>query len=210
MRQIDWKIRLMAVVGILAAGIGLSAPARSQTIVDEWATVKAPPPPEVKPVTIDPKVTALLMLDFVKQFCGRTPRCVASLPKVQRLLTQARAHGVQVIYSLGTTVADIYPEVAPAGGEPVITYGPNKFRNTDLENILKEKGISTVIVVGTLAEGAALNTAAAAALRGFKVIIPLDGVSSTAYAEQYTAWHLSNAPRIGPQTTMTRIDLVGY
>ena len=189
--------------------------ATAQTIVDEWASVKVPPAPELKPVKIEPKETALLMLDFVKQICSPQvrPRCVASLPKVQRLLTQARAKGVQVIYSFaaGTTMADTWPEVAPAAGEPAVQSGPDKFLNTDLEKILKEKGIKTVVVVGTAAEGAALNTAAGSALRGFKVIVPVDGVSSSSiYAEQYTAWHLANAPRIGPQVTLTRIDLVGF
>ena len=211
MRQVDKKFRLMAIVGVLAVGVGLSTPALSQTLVDEWAGVKAPPPPELKPVTIDPKVTALLMLDLVKPFCGPRPRCGASLPAVQRLLTQARAKGVQVVYTLGTKVADIYPELAPVAGEHVVTSGPDKFLNTDLEKVLKEKGIKVVIAVGTAAEGAVLHTAAGAALRGLKVIVPLDGMSSlTTYAEQYTAWHLTNAPRLGAQTTLTRIDLIGY
>lgn len=203
------------VLGVLAVGVGLSTPALGQTIVDEWATVKAPPPPELKPVTIDPKVTALLMLDLVKQTCNpqTRPRCVASVPKVQRLLTQARAKGVPVIYSLtpGRSVADILPELAPVGGEPVVTSGPDKFVNPDMEKILKEKGMKAVIVVGTAAEGAALHTGAGSALRGFKVVVPVDGVSSaTTYAEQYTAWHLANAPVIGPQVTLTRIDLIQY
>src|SRR3990172_8039260 len=211
MRQVDKKFRLMAIVGVLAVGAGLSTPALSQTLVDEWAGVRAPPPPELKPVTIDPKVTALLMLDLVKPFCGPRPRCGASLPAVQRLLTQARAKGVQVVYTLGTKVADIYPELAPVAGEHVVTSGPDKFLNTDLEKVLKEKGIKVVIAVGTAAEGAVLHTAAGAALRGLKVIVPLDGMSSlTTYAEQYTAWHLTNAPRLGAQTTLTRIDLIGY
>jgi nicotinamidase-related amidase len=154
------------------------------------------------------------MLDFVKQICSpqARPRCVASLPKVQHLLTQARSKGVQVIYSLaGQSVGDIWPEVAPVAGEPAVSSGPDKYLNTDLEKILKEKGIKTVIVVGTAAEGAALATAAGSALRGLKVIVPVDGVSSsTTYAEQYTAWHLANAPRIGAQVTLTKIDLIGY
>jgi nicotinamidase-related amidase len=200
---------------VLGLAFWLAATAASaQTIVDEWATVKAPPAPELRPVTIDPKTTALLMLDFVKQICSpqARPRCVASLPRVQRLLTQARAKGVQVVHSLaGQSVADIWPEVAPVQGEPAVSSGPDKYMNTDLEKILKEKGIKTVIVAGTAAEGAALNTAAGSALRGFKVIVPVDGVSSsTTYAEQYTAWHLANAPRIGARVTLTRIDLIAY
>jgi nicotinamidase-related amidase len=92
-----------------------------------------------------------------------------------------------------------------------VSSGPNKFLNTDLEKILAERGVKTVIVVGTAAEGAVLNTGAHAALRGMKVILPVDGLSSsTTYAEQYTVWHLANAPRIGPQTTVTRSDMVSF
>jgi hypothetical protein len=67
-----------------------SAFAQAKDVVDEWASVKAPPATELKAVTIDPKGTALLMLDFVKQICNaeRTPRCTASIPKIQNLLTQ--------------------------------------------------------------------------------------------------------------------------
>lgn len=192
-----------------------ATPAFAQTIVDEWATVKVPPAPELKPVTIDPKVTALLMLDFVKQICNQQarPRCVASIPKVRGLLTQARAKGVAVVYSLGAgaSVTDIWTEVAPLGGEPAVSSGPDKFLRTDLEKILKEKGIKTVIAVGTAAHGAVLYTSSGAALRGLKVIVPVDGMSAeSTYAEQYTAWHLVNAPRVAAQVTLTRIDLIQY
>ena len=72
-------------------------------------------------------------------------------------------------------------------------------------------GDHRLIVVGTASEGAVLNTGAHAALTGYRVVVPVDGSSSfTAYAEQYTVWHLANAPRIGPQVTPTRSDLVGY
>jgi len=109
------------------------------------------------------------------------------------------------------TAADILPGVAARPGEPIVSSGPNKFLNTALETILKERGVKTVIVVGTAAEGAVLNTASEAALRGFRVIAPVDGASSAnLYAEQYTAWHLANSPRIGTQVTLTRSDLVGF
>lgn len=215
MRRVERRMPLGVVavtLGVLAVGAGFTPLALGQTIVDEWGSVKAPPPPELKPVTINPKETALLMLDFVKQICGPRPRCVASLPRMQSLLNQAREKGVHVVHSLaGQTVADILPDVALRAGEPFVSSGPNKFLNTDLEKILKEKGVKTVIVVGTAAEGAVLNTGAGAALRGFKVIVPVDGVSSsTTYAEQYTAWHLANSPRVGPQVTLTRTELIGY
>ena len=187
----------------------------AQTIVDEWNAVKAPPAPELKPVKIDPKVTALLLLDFNKQTCNaeRRPRCIASIPKVQKLLTQAREKGVSVIYSLstGATTGDIAKELAPLAGEPAVLSGPDKFTGTDLEKILKEKGIKTVIVTGTAAHGAVLYTASGAALRGMQVIIPVDGMSADiTYAEQYTAWHLANVPRVSSAVVITKIDLIGF
>lgn len=212
------KQLLIFVCGLaMAACLAVAATPLSstaQTIVDEWNTVKAPPAPELKSVTIDPRVTALLILDIQKQNCNmeRRPRCVASVPKIQGLLARTRAKGVSVIYSLGAgTAADIYQEVAPLGGEPVVTSGPDKFLGTDLEEILKERRITTVIVTGTAAHGAVIYTASGAALRGFKVIVPVEGMSAeNTYAEQYTAWHLANAPRVGAQVTLTRMDMIQY
>lgn len=187
--------------------------AHAQTIIDEWATVKVPPAPELKPVKVDAKETALLLLDFTKQNCSPRPRCVASLPKVQRLLEQARKANLTVIYSLAPNqqIGDVLPEVAPRGGEASVMSGPDKFLNTELDKLLKDKAIKTVIVTGTSAEGAVLNTAAAAALRGYRVVAPVDGASSAnPFGEQYTAWHLVNAPRIGAQVTLTKIEMVGF
>ena len=40
----------------LAAAVGLGASSlRAASIIDEWASVKAPPAPELKPVTVDPE-----------------------------------------------------------------------------------------------------------------------------------------------------------
>ena len=189
--------------------------ASAQTIVDEWASVKPPPAPALKPVTLDPKTTALLVLDFVKQSCNneRRPRCVASIPKVQGLLNQARSKGVSVVFSHTptTTPADILKEVAPLDGEPLVKAMAQKFLGTDLEKILKDKGIKTVVVVGTAAHGAVLLTGSEAALRGYRVIVPVDGMSSeNTYFEQYTAYHLANAPGVGQNVTLTRIDMIKY
>jgi nicotinamidase-related amidase len=183
------------------------------TIVDEWNTVKVPQPPELKGVHVDPKVTALLILDIQTQNCNveRRPRCVASVPKIKKLLTEARTKGMSVVYSLTRTasISDVINDVAPLEGEPVVQSGPDKFFGTDLEKILAERNIESVIVVGTAAHGAVLHTATGAALRGLGVIVPVDGMSaSELYPEQYTAWHLANAPASQKQTTITRIDLI--
>jgi len=206
--------KCLILVIILAAAFEVFAQAGSQkTIIDEWTDVKVPSRPELTPVTVEPKVTALLVLDIQKNNCNRQrrPRCTASVPKIRSMIARARANGLAVVYSLtsSASVADIRKEVRPLGNEPIVKSGVDKFFNTKLEEILRGRGIRDVIVVGTSAHGAVLHTAAGAAMRGFNVIVPVDGISaSNAYAEQYTAWHLANAPGSRKRTTLTQIKLI--
>ena len=205
-----------ATVGVLAPG-SVSA----QTIIDDWAKVKPPAPPELKPVTVDVRDTALLLLDFngaqdpTKGPCNKNtkPRCLASIPVVRKLLAEARAKGMLTVYSLAgnNTVADIATDIAPRATDPWVKSGPDKFVGTDLAKILADKGIKTLIVTGTASEGAVLDTATDAALKGMNIIVPVDGMSSTElYAEQYVAWHLTHAPGVAPRVTLTKIDMIKF
>jgi nicotinamidase-related amidase len=201
--------------------------AQAQTVIDEWAGVQIPPPPELKKITVEPQTTALLVMGFVRDSCNtrRRPRCAATIPAVAKLLAGARTHGVFIMHSVPSTNPGgdyIVKELVPLPGEGIIPpNGPNKFLPVDpefpqfadfsLDKILKEKGIKTVITVGTQVQTAVLHTAAEAALRGYKVIVPVDGMSGdSAYPEQYTAWHLANTQRVMQHITLTRVDLIGY
>jgi nicotinamidase-related amidase len=203
------------VLGIAAAGFFLvgSGSVRAD-IIDEWAGVKAPPVPELKQVTVDPQTTALLMLDFVKASCGSRPRCVATLPAVKELLGNARRANVPVIFSFfGTnTGADmIDPDLAPKPGEPSVTSFADKFLNTNLEELLKQRGIKTVIAVGVAATGAILSTGSGAALRGYNVVVPVDGISDgDTYKEQYVTFQLPNGPTYGQKVTLTRVKMMKF
>jgi isochorismate hydrolase len=204
------KRNLIAAAAMMTA---LMLPAQAANIMDEWASMKAPPPPTLKPVTVDAKTTALLMLDFMNQNCGKRPRCLESIPAMKKLLGEARAHKVAVVYSIiaNTTTADVIKDVAPQADEPHVQAGPDKFLKTDLEKILKDKGITTVIVTGTAANGAVLFTAAGAAFRGMNVIVPVDGMSSiNAYADYSTAFTFGDAPLLSPKTTLTKIDMIKF
>jgi nicotinamidase-related amidase len=203
-----------AIVGLLST---VSAGAHAQTVIEEWSTAKLPAPPALKPATIVPNETALLVMDFTKQTCTneRRPRCARSVAKVLNLVTQARGKGAFIVYSVavpGSVPSDILPELTPAAGEPVLPpLGPDKFIASDLEKTLKDKGIKAVVAMGTQAQTSVLHTAGAAALRGFKVIVPVDGMSADdVFPELYTAWHLATAARISPQVTLTKFDLIGF
>jgi nicotinamidase-related amidase len=203
---------------VVALAVALTSNiAKSQTIIDDWYQAKLPPPPELKPVTLDPKVTALLVMDFTVQTCTpeKRKRCADSVPKVKKLVEQARGKGALMIYSVavpGSVPGDVLKELAPAPGEQVLPpLGPDKFINSDLDKTLKDKGITTVVAMGTQAQTSVLHTGGEAALRGFKVIVPVDAMSSDdLFPELYTAWHLAHAARISDQVTLTRLDMIGF
>lgn len=198
--------------------IAFAASSLSADILNDWDNVKAPPKPELKEVTVDPSTTALLIMDLMKQNCGARPRCVATIPNVKRLHDEARKAGVMVWYSLvGGAKADpsgiIDQSFAPKEGEWARTAGPDKFMGTDLEEKLKAKGIKTAIICGTSFQGVGIGTGSGLAQRGYKVIVPIDCLSSEdIYNEQYAAWHLyKGGPAVVTMnSTLTRSAMVKF
>jgi nicotinamidase-related amidase len=215
---------LLLLIAFVMVVVG-SAASRAETIIDEWQSVKAPPPPKLQSVTLDPKTTALLIIDIIKQTCNmeRRPRCVAMLPKVQKLLGEARAKDVFVIYALFPSpspatfpdpkISDYVPELAPKGNEPVVTAFVDKFqlagKDTGLEKLLKDKGIKTLVPVGIASHNGVLFTSVMAALRGFNVVVPVDGMAgNNAYEDQLTAYTLTSS--IVYKVTLTSIDMLKF
>lgn len=210
-------MKFAAVIAAFAVVASLAAPARAQSVIEEWAEAKLPPPPALKPASLDAKETALLVMDFTNQTCTkeRRLRCWNTVPGVAKLIAAARDKGALIIFSVAvpnSTAADILKELAPTPGEQVLPpLGPDKFINSDLEKTLKDRGIKTVIALGTQAQTSVLHTGGEAALRGFKVVVPVDGMSADdPWPEAYTAWHLANASRIAPQVTMTKLDMIKF
>jgi nicotinamidase-related amidase len=205
-----------------AAGTLLIALLGSPSIADvisDWSTAVAPPPPELKEVTVDPATTALLFLDIMKAGCTARPRCVAAVPNMKRLHDAARAHNMVVWYSLvgsngKATPDDIMdPALKPRAGEWYRQGGPDKFLGSTLEATLKQAGIKTVIVCGNSFQGATVGTASGAAQRDYKVIIPVDcSAGEDVYHEQYAAFHLAKGGPVGvtSNVTLTRSTMIKF
>jgi nicotinamidase-related amidase len=208
-----------AAAAALTILIAFAASSFAADILDDWATAKAPPPPELKPVTVDGSTTALLILDMMKANCGARPRCVATVPTVKKLHDEARKAGMMVWYSfvgsngMATTADQIDPGSTAKDGEWVRQNGPDKFIGSNLEEKLKTRGIKTVIVCGTSFQGVGIGTGGGAAQRGYKVIIPIDCLSSEdTYMEQYAAFHLFKGGPAGvtSQVTLTRAAMLKF
>ena len=162
---------------------------------------------------------ALPDLDINSAVCPPRPACLASVPAIQRLLAKARAANVFVAYST-TAGADILPDVAPRSGDPVVTARADKFYNTDLDQILKDRGIQTVVLVGAAANGAVLYTTFGAAERGYTVVVATDGISSgpdfDTFLAEYQVLNMpgfanaSNNPLQPQAATLSRGDLLSF
>ena len=176
MKRIPGWLRLCVVVMPFAAAFYLAAPAFAADIIADWPGLQMPPPPQLKPVTVDPKTTALFLFDFMNTNCNTQdrPRCVEAVPKLKALMDKARAAGMLVAYTLPGGGKSVDPGIAPHDGEVVDQKqgGPDKFIGSDLDQPLKDRGIKTVILCGTSAQG--VGTGAGAAQRGYYVAYPVD------------------------------------
>jgi nicotinamidase-related amidase len=199
---------------VLVSGLNSSA-ARAQDILQEWATIKPPPPPEIKAVALDAKKTALMVMDFNQKSCTpeQRARCAAALPKVQKLLAAVRPKGMIVVhtYTPNMQPSDLSKEVAPVAGERVLRTRGDKFQGSDLEKSLKDQGITTLLLVGTSGNGAVLFTAIRGSQLGFKIVVPIDAMpADSAYQEQFAIWEIANAPTVREVSTLTKLDMLTF
>ncbi len=207
-------VRRSVVAAALATASALCAAQDASTI---------PPVPAPAAVTLDAKSSALLVLDISSTICQPNPSCSATLPAIGALLEKARIAGVPVLYSTTHSAKGPTPliaSVAPKTGEPVVTARADKFIDTNLEELLRQRKASTLVIVGTAANGAVLYTAFHANARGFTVVVAEDGISSPVPVNTTLARYqllnqpgftnAANKPLTANMVTLSRGDLVTF
>ena len=143
--------------------------------------------------------------DFVQEGAPiEIPRARAMVPRLNRLLDVCRAHQLPVIYIhhvirggdidagrladhheairnnkaiiAGTSNVEIYEGLKPHPGDLVVAKPRySAFYGTDLEAILRSKGIDTLIISGTVTNVCCESTTRDAFSRDYKVIFLSDG-----------------------------------
>jgi len=213
MRVIRQALLLCALASAMCAG-----PAAAQSGGNSGVVI--PPVPEPVPVSVKASNTALIVLDLVDPICTREPRCMEKmLAPATSLLVRARSAGMFVLYGTrGPTLSKWLPDVAPAAGEVVIqSYAQDRFYNTDLDKILREKGITTLILMGWKVSGSVTYTSVGATARNYTVVVPVDAsMATTDYETAVGIFQILNQADSNPTnqplktkaTTLSRTDLI--
>jgi nicotinamidase-related amidase len=206
--------RVLGLLALLAIASACTAPAATPSPTPPQATTAAPtaaatastspaPNPNLAPalpapvaVTLDPKSTALVVLDIINPTCSARPACNDSIPAIQALIKKARDASVPVVYTNTAAANAIVPQVAPAAGDvTVVPTNADKFNNPDFDATFKAKKVTTLLLVGTRANGAVLYTAFEANVRGYTVAVAVDGISGSIPFETTVAeWQMLNQP----------------
>ncbi|MGR4889457.1 cysteine hydrolase family protein [Sphingopyxis sp. LARHCG72] len=139
---------------------------------------------------------AIIVIDLQNEYwpTGNVPLegVDAAAANAARVLDKTRADGgfiVHVqhlsgdpsmpIFQPGSEGAEINAAVRPAEGEPLVQkYYPNAFRDTGLKQILDEKGVKDVVIVGAMSHMCVAATARAAADFGYGVTVLHDACAT--------------------------------
>ncbi len=146
----------------------------------EKAKPKLPVP---KPVSLDAKTTALLVLDLSNRCKDPKQVCSLLVPRVKSFMEKARAAKVLIAYTVsagekGTPHGGVWDGFGALPDEPVLYPDAfDKFVGGELLSLLKGRGIKTVILTGASTNNCILFTATTAAkMHRYNVVIPYDGV----------------------------------
>jgi nicotinamidase-related amidase len=185
-------------------------------------TVQMPPSPEPVAVVLKPATTAVLVSDMIDPTCKTQPKCTGTMvPAIAALLAQARKAGVMVVHATRAgNAAKFLPETAPAPGDPVIpSFAQDRFYNSKLDETLKAKGITTLVLTGWKISGSVLYTSIGATLRDYTVVIPKDAsLAGPDYEETIGIFQIlnqssanaANEPLKAKASTLSRTDIISF
>jgi len=196
-------------------------------------SVKLPEIEVVEELRLDPRRSALLVVDMQNDFVdprGKlyVPTAPATVPAIRNLITKARDAGVPVIFTqdwhfpndpefaiwgehcvMNTWGAEIVEPLKPLPDDIVIRkHRYDAFFGTSLDYVLRHVvKADTLIVTGTVANICVLHTAGSAAINWYKVVLPIDGISALEEFDYYVALRQVSFLYRG---TITKTDAISF
>ena len=163
-------------------------------------------------MTVFKEKSALLIVDMVHDFVDPegtlyVPAARGIIGNIRELAAQAREAGVPVIYVndshepddsefekwpphsiTGSAGSRIIPELEPRPGDHIL--GKKRysaFFQTELDELLKRLGVNHLVITGTVTNFCVFATALDAAMRGYDITVPRDGVAALSDEDQEVA-----------------------
>jgi nicotinamidase-related amidase len=161
-----------------------------------------PNKPIPQEVTVDPKSTALLVLDLNARCENPEEPCYKLIEPVAKFLARARQAKMFIVYTVadryrGTPEARMPHAFKQQPDEPVIFPAAfDKFYSGELQPMLQARGIKIVIVCGASSNQAVMYTATAAVRPfGYEAVIPVDGLIARGdYEHEFTLHQFTILP----------------
>lgn len=155
--------------------------------------------------------TAVVVVDMINDFVTgalKSERALKIIPNVKRLLDFVRRERIPIIYAsdahlpnvdkefgvwpphavAGSWGAQIVNELKPKKGDYTIQKRKySAFQGTDLDQLLRDLKVDTLIMVGLVTDICIQHTAADAFFRGYRIIVPQDCVEASSAQVQRVA-----------------------
>lgn len=171
--------------------------------------------------------TAVIVIDMINDFVTgvfKSDRAAKIIPNIKALLDYTRKQKVPIVYATDAHLPDVDPEfdvwgshavAGSRGAEIIDELKPHKgdfrvlkrkysaFQGTDLDQLLRELKIDTVILTGVVTDICIQHTAADAFFRGYKIIVPRDCVEAVdAKTQEEALRYIKKA--YGPEITTSK------
>jgi len=165
-----------------------------------------------RPLVVEPQATAVLVIDMLNDFCERegvlgNPQALALCDNQNRILAAVRDKAGTVVFvneqhrtNLAPTRAFaqqmthtyentwgaevVEPLTAGEGDLSVIKRRYSGFFQSDLDLVLRDRVVRTVVLLGVLTNICVRATAHDAFFLGYNVVVPEDGVGAISQMEQ--------------------------
>lgn len=195
-------------------------------------TLRLPKKLEVASIRVDPRETALLIIDVQNDFVKPSGKLYVEgaeriIPSIKKLLSRAREAGATVIFTqdwhikddpefkiwgehtmASTWGAEVVNELKP-GEMDIIVRKPSydAFYSTPLDHVLRSRAVRRLILTGLLGNICVSCTAVGAAVRGYELIIPVDSIFSISEFDHISSLRFMNSVL---KATLTTSDLLSF
>jgi nicotinamidase-related amidase len=196
--------------------------------------LSVPDIPRTATVALDPASTALVVVDMQHDFVSdggalQVPDARGTVPVIAGLIRRFRAAGARVVFTQdthrdgdpefaiwpphaieGTHGHAIVDELHPLPDDTIIRKPRyDAFYATPLDHLLRQWGVSTLVICGTVANICVHYTASSAALRWYGVVIPEDAVSALDPFDLAASLRQTTSLLAGRVTTAAGVDVRG-